>query len=78
MWSLWRQERRIEGWVGERETDHLRNLGVDGMIILKWILKLYDRGVNWFGLAQDEGQVTRSYESCNEFSGSIKCGKFLD
>jgi hypothetical protein len=32
-----------------RESDHTENIGVDGRIILKWILKKWDRGL-WTGL----------------------------
>jgi hypothetical protein len=35
--------------------DRLGNLGVDGRIILKWILKEYE-SVHWIHLAQDRNQ----------------------
>jgi hypothetical protein len=36
-----------------REGDHLGDPGVDGRIILKWILKKWDGGMAWIELAQD-------------------------
>jgi hypothetical protein len=40
--------------VGRREgRHHLGDPGVDGRIILKWILKTWDGGMDWIELAQD-------------------------
>jgi hypothetical protein len=57
------------------DTD-LGDPGVDGRIILKWIFKKWDGGMDWIELPQ--GQVAGSCEYGNEPSGSIKCGEFLD
>jgi hypothetical protein len=39
--------------VGEpEEKEHLEYLGVDGRIILKWILKKWNRSMDCFDLAQ--------------------------
>jgi hypothetical protein len=35
------------------EGDHSGDPGVDGRIILKWILKNWDGGMGWIELAQD-------------------------
>jgi hypothetical protein len=31
----------------------LKDAGVDGKIILKWILEIWERGTDWIDLAQD-------------------------
>jgi hypothetical protein len=37
-------------WVNLRERDHWGNPGVDGRIILKWVIREWDVGV-WTGLS---------------------------
>jgi hypothetical protein len=33
--------------------NHLKDPGVDGMIIVKWVLQKWVGGMNWIDLAQD-------------------------
>jgi hypothetical protein len=39
-----------------RERDHLEDIDVDGQIILKWIFKKQDGGMDCIDLAQDRGR----------------------
>jgi photosystem II stability/assembly factor-like uncharacterized protein len=41
-------------WGDPREGEHLGDLGVDGRIILKWIFKTWDGGMDWIELVQDK------------------------
>jgi len=36
-----------------RETNHLEDPGLDGRIILRWILRMWGRGMDWIVLARD-------------------------
>jgi len=59
------------------ERDHLEDLGVDGKLMLKWILsRIAGRGLDSAGLTQ--GEVEGRCERGIETSGSTKCGEFLD
>jgi len=41
-------------WGNLRERDHLEDPGVDGRVILRWILMKWDvRGMDWTELVQD-------------------------
>ena len=44
MWHIWGTgEMHIGFWWGDlRERDHMEDLGLDGRIILKWVLKEWD------------------------------------
>jgi len=62
---------------GLRERDHLTELGVVGRIILRWIFRKWDV----YGLdvaVSGYRQVAGTFEYGSEYSGSIKCGEFLD
>jgi hypothetical protein len=54
MQHVWvRGEVHTASWWGDlREEDHLEDTGVDG-IILKWIFKKWDVGMDWIDMAQD-------------------------
>jgi hypothetical protein len=60
------------------EWKHLEDRGVDGSMILKWVLKNWDGVVDWIGLAQKWGWVAGCCECGSDPSGSVKCGEFLD
>jgi hypothetical protein len=40
-------------WGNLRVRDHLEDPGVDGRIILSWILKKSEGGMGWIGATQD-------------------------
>jgi hypothetical protein len=59
------------------EGDHLKDQGVDGRIILKWIFKKWKgawTGLVWFRRGTDGGL----FKCNNEISISIKCETFLE
>jgi hypothetical protein len=56
----------------------LEDPGLGGRIILEWILKSWDLGLDLIDLAQDKGQVAGCCECGDEPSGSIKCREFID
>jgi hypothetical protein len=47
MWHVWESgESYTEFWWGNlKKRDHLGNPGVDGRIILRWILRVWDVGL---------------------------------
>jgi hypothetical protein len=65
--------------VGKHEGEnHLEDPRVDGMMILKWIFRMW-QGEVWTGLIWLRvGKGGRHLELHNEPSGSIKWEEFLD
>jgi hypothetical protein len=58
MWHVWGTGEVDTGlWWGELvERGHFEDPGIGGRIILKWIFKKYEGGVDWIDLAHDRGR----------------------
>jgi hypothetical protein len=61
-----------------RERVHLENPVIDGLIILKWIVKKWKGGygINWSD--SEKEKLAGSCKCGNKLSGSTQCGEFLD
>jgi hypothetical protein len=44
-------------WGNPRERDHLEEPCVDGRIILRWILRKWEGGIEFIDLAQDRDRL---------------------
>jgi len=66
----------VEGNLGKR--DYLKDLGIDGSILFKWILKVWDgracTRLIWFRVRT----CGRPSDHGNEPVSFIICGEFLD
>jgi len=61
-----------------REGGHLKDLGVDGRIVLKRIFKKWDGGIDCIVLAENRDRMVGSCECSNERSDSVNyAGNFL-
>ena len=60
-----------------RERDHLKDPGLDGRIILKWIFERLDGGMAWIDLAQDRDRWRAVMNAVMKSRGYIICGEFL-
>jgi len=43
-------------WENLRESGHLKHPGVDGRIILRWIFRRWNGGIDWIDPTQDSGR----------------------
>jgi hypothetical protein len=62
---------RPEGW------NHLENPGIDGRIILKWILEEWEGGMDYIDLAQDRDRWSAVVNAVMNFRVSKNLGNFL-
>jgi hypothetical protein len=61
-----------------REGDHLEDPGVDERIILKWIFKKWDGGMDWIDMAQDRDRWRAVVSVVMNLRVPRNCGEFLD
>jgi hypothetical protein len=61
-----------------KERDHSEDLGVDGRIILKCILRKYSRDVDFYSSGSGSRLRASFFKLGNEPSGLIKGGNFLN
>jgi len=65
-------------WRGNaKERDHLKDLSLDGRIILNWFLKGMVVGNGLDATGSGWRQVTGCHKHNDALSGSIKCGELL-
>jgi hypothetical protein len=75
MWYV-RETRELHtmfSWGDLGERDHLDDIGLDRIIILKWIFKKWD-GEVWTELILLWIEAAGACKCGNELPGSIKCG----
>ena len=61
-----------------KQRDHLGDPGLDGRIILRWIVREWVVGHVLDRSGSGWGQVADTCECGDEPMGSIRCGEFLD
>jgi hypothetical protein len=64
-------------WENLRKGDHLEDLVTDGRIILKWILKKLDGGMDWINLAQDRDKWMALVNAVMNLLVPYNAGNFL-
>jgi hypothetical protein len=73
-------ERRGAYWVlmGKPEgRNHLRDLGVDGRIILKWVLQKWDEDMDYIHLAEDRYRWRALVNAVMNLRVTYNAGNFL-
>jgi hypothetical protein len=65
-------------WGKARERDHLEDTGVDGRIILRWIFRKWDGGMDWVDLDQDRKRWRTLVKAVMKLRVAYNAGNFLN
>ena len=77
--TYWVEKRCINGVVEKPDRkNNLKDAGLFGMIILKWVFRKSDGGHGMDLSGSGWGNMAGSCECDSEPSASIICGEFLD
>jgi hypothetical protein len=60
-----------------RERDHLENPGANGRIILRWIMRKWDGGMDWIDLAQDRDRWQALVNAITNLRVPLNTGSFM-
>jgi hypothetical protein len=73
------EERCIQSWWGNlRERDHLEDTGVDGRVILRWLFREWDGGIDCIDLVHDRDRWRALLKAAMNLRVPKKFGEFVD
>jgi len=64
-------------WENLRERDHLEEQSVNGWIILMWIFRKWDEGMDWIDLTKDRDTWRALVNAVMNFRVPYNAGNFL-
>ena len=64
-------------WGNVKEREHLGNPGVEWRVILRWIFRKWDVGMDWIELAQDRDRWRARVNAVMKFRVPYNTASFL-
>jgi len=75
---LWWGKPEVKRPLGRPKHRWEDNIKLDLQKVIWGVMDWIDRVMDWIDLAQDRDKVVGTCKYVNEFSGTIKCRKFLE